>query len=198
MLDQGLDTSLDIFYNKDKHAFNYLTVGKVHYLHIVLTYGDEYLFEKYNWRMNELNLMTEDLMQYLQKNVIDLIIIKGPIVGQKCSAIENVWKEQIGCNKLIYLTDPATKEIEREHYSLSSCSILSEPFKFESWAISKPSPGRINDCSGNVNPIPKPVCESQLDCSVIPSTSSATDTACANQYTSQIQKNYHQREPGKP
>ena len=68
MLDQALETSIDVHYNKDKHAFNYLSVGKYQYLHIVLTYGDEYLLDKFIWKENELNLMTDDLMNYLQKN----------------------------------------------------------------------------------------------------------------------------------
>ena len=80
---------------------------------------------------------------------------------------------------------------------MSNCLILPEPFKYQSWTNSRPKAGMVNDCSGHVDPLPTPVCESQHDCTDMATTSQDTDTACAEQYTLQIQNHYYHGEPSK-
>ena len=195
LLEPGLPPWNDVLINSAFHRLNFLSVGKRQYLIIALMYADDYLNDKYAWKANEKNELTNDLLEYIKANLVDLLIVKGVEASKKCKSLGERWQGGIGHSQIKPLTNPATAQSNHQILSLSSCTILNEPFDFESWEGRKPTPGKENACRGQVVPIPTPTCENQNDCSDQAAASNDNDVfECEKQFSEQMRQNINAAE----
>ena len=202
LLEPGLPPWSDVLINSAFHRFNFLLVGKRQYLIIALMYADDYLNDKYAWKANEKNELTNDLLQYVKTNLVDLLIVKGVEASQKCKSLGERWQDSIEQGQIKPITNPATAQLKHQILSLSSCTILNEAFDFESWEGSKPTPGKENACHGQAVTIPTPPCENQNDCSdQAPANNDDDVFECEKQFSEQLRQNIYAAEatkrPGK-
>ena len=206
LLDPELPPWNDVLINKAFQRFNFLSVGKRQYLIIALIYADDYLSDKYVWKANEKNELTNDVLEYIKTNLVDLLIVKGVEASQRCKSLGERWQDSIGYSKIKPITNPATAQLKHQILSLSSCPILNEPFDFDSWEGNRPTPGEENKhCPSQVGTIPTPTCENLNDCSDQAAATAASNDddvfECEKQFSEQVRQNINAAEtmkrPGK-
>ena len=174
--------SRDFKFNKGYHPYKYLDVTASKYVMVILLYAkDDYIMNQLTWKPDADNLVDIKLMDYMTSNIKDLVIIRGTSVPKACKKITIMFQVGVGCREIMNSLYPTKAGLPHQTLSLSNCGELNAPFQFESWQGARPTPGKMNDCSGGnslgVEETDKSKCENLCSGNVIEITSSTELTS---------------------
>ena len=103
--------SRNLIYNDNLNNLNYLSITKAQHLVVSLIHSDVgSVFDQQVLIDGENNVLDENTWTFVKKNIIDLVVIRGPSATKTFKALNLMLQESVGPKQLQYITTRVEKQ----------------------------------------------------------------------------------------